>query len=792
MVPNESDPNESDPNVFEGAVLGKPTFTVSDAEEMAGQSFGLFGRATLLTGERDQNFLIETPGDKFVLKITSPAVKLPLIEFENQALRIAEAIDDFESPRLIKSFDNQTNVSVGDEGQFIARCISYVPGRPLAEFKPHSADLLAELGRCLALLDNSLESLNQNVAAKRELYWDLAKAPEIVRNTLELIEPTNRKRQLQKLLSYFDDAQNQIAKLPQGVIHNDANDYNWMIHVEDGSDVATVGLIDFGDAVYSTKLNDLAICAAYLMLGKENPIQALCAVARGYHEVRELGDAELAALFPLACMRLAQSVSIAARQKKLRPDDQYLTITEQPAWKTIEKLVTLDLRDVVGELESVRTAQLSASLSVKDKLLERRRKHISPSLSLSYDKPLHILQGKGQYLYDENGLMYLDCVNNVCHVGHCHPHVVEAISAQAKTLNTNTRYLHENILRLSERLVAKLPNPLEVCFFVNSGSEANDLALRLAAAKTGRRDIIALDHAYHGHVTSLIEISAYKFNRTGGKGQPEHLHLLPMPDSFRGKFRREEFQPSQYVEHAINSIVHAIENGKRFCAFIAESILSCGGQIPLPSGYLKSIYDCVREHGGVVIADEVQVGFGRVGEKFWGFELQDVTPDIVTMGKPFGNGHPLAAVVTTREIAEAFDNGMEYFNTFGGNPVSCAAGLAVLDVIENEKLQENALQLGTSLLADMKELATKYPGRLGDVRGYGFFLGLEFVADNESRTPDPELASRVKQDLFRRKILLSTDGPDENVIKFKPPMVFDEANAGRLISCLDDALAKLA
>jgi len=323
----------------------------------------------------------------------------------------------------------------------------------------------------------------------------------------------------------------------------------------------------------------------------------------------------------------------------------------------------------------------------KDELLELRARYLGRNLSISYRKPLKIVRGERQYLYDETGRSYLDCVNNVCHVGHCHPKVVAAGREQMALLNTNTRYLHDNIIELAGRLTATLPPPLSVCFFVNSGSEANDLALRLARTHTRQRDIIVIDHAYHGHTQSLIDISPYKYDGKGGGGAPPTTHKVMMPDTYRGPYIANDPRAGERYAEQVGRVVEGLERRDRgVAAFIGESALGCGGQVILPAGYLKAVYGYVRAAGGVCIADEVQVGFGRLGTHMWGFEAQGVVPDIVTMGKPMGNGHPLAAVVTTPAVAASFANGMEYFNTFGGNPVSCAVGLAVLEVIEEEGL----------------------------------------------------------------------------------------------------------
>ncbi len=420
-----------------------------------------------------------------------------------------------------------------------------------------------------------------------------------------------------------------------------------------------------------------------------------------------------------------------------------------------------------------------------------RRVRLGPSLSLSYRTPLHIVRGEGAYLFDADGQAYLDCVNNVAHVGHAHPRVVAAGVAQMRLLNTNTRYLHENLVRYADRLTALLPTQLEVCFFTNSGSEANELALRLARTATGRPDVATVDVAYHGNTQRLVEISPYKFNGPGGAGQRDDVQVVPLPDRYRGAHRGAgpDVGPA-YVAgaHAVLAAGHAASRPAG--ALIAEAIPSVAGQIVPPDGWLAGLFEAARAVGAVPIADEVQVGFGRVGSAVWAFDAQGARPDIVTMGKPIGNGHPLGAVVTTRAIAEAFANGMEYFNTFGGNPVSAAIGLAVLDVIAEEGLQEHAGVIGDLLLAGLRELQARHEP-IGDVRGVGLFVGFELVRDRVTREPDAALAAELVNLAAERGVLLSTDGPDHDVIKIKPPLVFSAADAARLVETVDTILGEL-
>ena len=407
----------------------------------------------------------------------------------------------------------------------------------------------------------------------------------------------------------------------------------------------------------------------------------------------------------------------------------------------------------------------------------------------SYRTPVHLVRGSMQYVFDVDGRQFVDAYNNVPHVGHCHPHVVDAAATQLRTLNTNTRYPHESYDRFAALLTATLPRQLCVCYFVNSGSEANELALRLARTHTKRHDVVVLDAAYHGNTTTLIEMSPYKFNGPGGTGKPPWVHIAPLPDVYRGQYRGSETATGVKYADALGEVVDAANrSGRRLAAFIAESAPSVGGQIVLPPGYLQRAYSHVRSHGGVCIADEVQTAYGRFGSHFYAFESQQVVPDIVVLGKPIGNGYPLGAVVTTREIANSFDNGMEFFSTFGGSTVSCAVGIAVLEVARQEGLQDHGRKVGATLLDGLRELARRHH-LVGDVRGAGLFVGVELVSDAEARTPAAREADEVVNRMREEGILIGTDGSDHNVLKIRPPMPFDTNDAKRVVAALDRVLA---
>ena len=507
----------------------------------------------------------------------------------------------------------------------------------------------------------------------------------------------------------------------------------------------------------------------------------------GYHKVRPLSEDELKVVFPLMCARLAVSVIISAKRRAIDPDRESWFVSEERAWKNLDDFRTIGPAQaaiiLAGQTDLEPYENRGAGVR---ELVKERARVMAPSLSAAYNVPLKILTGRGQYLYDYNGRPFLDLYNNVCHVEHCHPKVVEAGQKQMAQLNTNTRYLYDGLTAYAQRLCDTLPDDLDTCFFVNSGSEANELALRIARTVTNAKDMLVVDNAYHGHTSAMVDISPYKFMGNGGRGEPASwVHVVPVADGYRGKFKGSDKETGLSYADDVKNILAGLD--RPVAGFITESLLCCGGQVIPPKGYFKAVFDHVRSHGGLCIVDEVQVGFGRVGTHFWGFETQDVTPDIVVMGKPMGNGHPMAAVVTTRAIADIFANGMEFFATFGGNPVSCAIGMAVLDVIEEENLQAHAMEVGSRMLQGLSGLMDKHP-IIGDVRGAGLFIGIELVKSRDTKEPATRKAAEMVNRLKNRGILTGTDGPYSNVIKIKPPMVIDKDDADMFVRVFDDAL----
>ena len=1018
-----------------------PEFSIHQAAAAAEALFGLSGTVTPLDGERDLNYLIAAEQQKYVFKIANQHEKKAMLECQNTVFsRLAQSGKFDHPPSVLISRNGQPIECIQSSSgvRHYCRVIRFIEGKVWSSVNPKTGGLLEHLGVTLAQIDEELTDF-QHPALERPLLWDMRNAPQTICRFLPLIKAENKRQLIRHFQRRFEEWVLPTAdQLPRSVIHNDANDHNILVTGQDPWQQTVAAIIDFGDMITGWTVTDLAVAAAYAILDQDKPLDTAAAIIRGYHQRRPLTEAEIRVLYPLLCMRLSLSVAISAYQQALEPTNDYLTITETPAWDMLTRLreicpkyayfvfrdacgltpnphspaivdwlarntgsfhsiVDADLKndpllvldlgvssphlgnpsekvdplvlgrqlfraiedsqcvagigryaeyrllydsalfsDVAGHRrtlhlgidlflaagsrvyapldgivhaladhpapldyggtlilehrvppatsgqrskgiifytlyvhlkpaslspfrpgEPIKAGQCIAEigdsrenggwpphvhfqimtdmlnetdtfvgvgshvhcevwmnvcpdpnliLAIPDRLLgeprsagdistdqmvQNRHRSLNPALSLSYRVPIHMARGGMQYLYDHTGRQYLDAVNNVPHVGHCHPSVVEAERRQAGVLNTNTRYLYRSLARYSERLLETFPNPLSVVFFTNSGSEANDLALRLVWNYTGRKDLVILDHAYHGNLTTLIDISPYKHDGKGGCGPPGHVHKVAIPDRFRGLYRLPDGQGEATACYA-GLVAEALKRADRAggaAAFMCESMLSCAGQIELPTGYLKAVYAQTRVHDALCIADEVQVGFGRMGSHFWAFETQDVVPDIVTLGKPMGNGYPLAAVITTRDIADAFNNGMEYFNTFGGNPVSASVGLAVLDVIEQEGLQHNAARVGTRLLHLLRDLQARYP-IIGEVRGRGLFLGIELVEDMTDRAPATQQASYVVERMKQCGILISTDGPHANVLKIKPPMCFTAENARRLADMLEKILAE--
>ena len=731
-----------------------------------------------LDGELNANYLVQKGSRKWILKAYHPDVSNPgILEAENQVLlHLAKSGSQaFPCPQKNNSGKRITRL----ENTYL-KLLSYVPG-DLMKDSPQPMSLASSLGGFLAEMDLELETLNIPSLKYRESPWDLNHFLENETLLPYITDPEKRKTVHYVFMKYTEEVWPVRTQLPLSIIHSDAND--WNILVKDGQ---VTGLIDFGDMVFSQRINETAIALAYLLFDKEDPLCWAEAFIAQYHSVLPYQLSELEILYYLVAARLSITLCRSSYWLAREPEHSYMQVSAESAWQLLEQWITINPLEARNRFRKAAGFPIKQSSSLKTELKKRHR-YISQALSVSYDHPILMTGAAFQYMYDRDGRTYLDAQNNIPHVGHTHPAVVEAGQRQMSRLNTNTRYIYPELGVYAERLVQTFPQPLSKVFFVNSGSAATDLALRLAFNHTGCDRVMILEHGYHGNTRLGIDVSHYKFGGRGGKGQSAHVLKVPLPDTYRGPFTLNDGRAGrQYAKQAEDILA---ESGKPVAAFLAEPVVGCGGQVPLAKGYLKDVYGFIRKQGGVCISDEVQVGFGRLGEWFWGFESHQVIPDIVILGKPMGNGHPIGAVITTDEMASSFENGMEFFSSFGGNPVSCAIGLAVLDVIEQEQLQPHAFDTGSFLMSLFKDLQQHSPF-IGDVRGSGLFIGIEMVKDLQSKEPHTELAQYIKNELRDRGILIGTDGPFDHVLKIKPPMCFNKLNAQMLVENTQHILKK--
>ena len=764
------------------------TFSEAAIQDLVKEHYGLTVTVKALNGYDELNFLLSNDkNEKYILKVSNESHSFPFLEAQVEIIKHltrSNISNCFQHFCINKQGGELTKIVLDDHTYYI-RILNFLEGTFWVDEKVKTTELHYNLGSFLGNMDNALKDFS-HPAMHRNYTWDISHASEAGDNLKHILNHEKRRIAGYFLLQFDTEVLPQIHRLRHAYIHNDANDYNVLVQ---GNRVS--GLIDFGDMVYTALINNLAIACTYAMLDEEDPIAVAASIVQGYHEAYKLTEQELDLLYYLIAGRLCISVTQSAYNASLDSNNEHHFITEKPAWDLLYKLIQINPIKAQDAFRKACGFEGLINDTDYSDLLEVRKKKIGRNLSIGYKDKLKIVKGALQYLYDDKGKTFVDCVNNPSHVGHCHPVVVRKMQKQIATLNTNTRYLNDAITEYAEKLTATLPEKLSVCYFVNSGSEANDLAIRMSRHYTKQKDIIVLDHAYHGTSTVAVEMSPYKFDSKGGFGQMPWIHKAINPDLYRGPFKYGDEKAGEKYAADVERIIEDLKKeDKAPAVFICETLLGVGGQIPLPENYLKTAYEYVRAAGGVCIADEVQVGFGRIGDHFWGFELQNVVPDIVVLGKPIGNGHPLAAVIVTEEIADSFNNGLEYFNTFGGNPVSMTTGLAVLDVIQEEEMQQHALEVGNHLMNGLKTLMAKY-SIISDVRGHGLFIGAEMVKDRTTMEPAVPEIDIVVEKMKANGFLLSTDGPLHNVLKIKPPMTFSKQNADEMVRLLDIALSEL-
>lgn len=766
-----------------------PECSKTDASRIARDLFGLDGEPEPRRGERDCNFRIQSSdGRDVILKISNHAEDPGVIDLQTEILLLIETCaPDLPAPRIVRTLEGETvsTVALADGEQHMVRALTYMPGVMLWDCA-RTPDLLRHVGAVIARFDLALRGF-YHPHANQKLAWDLMRAGDLAPFAKLIEDPAEKTLVTGALEQFCSVSLPKLAGLRGQIIHNDANLGN--VLVSPGAPSPVTGLIDFGDMLHGPLIAELAVAGGDMVLATDDPLGAAAALVAGYHQVLPLEPAELEVLYDGIMARLAVTLAIHAwrwdHHGEVAPD---LTVYEGPCRRALKQLAEIGASDAETRFRAA--CSLAPVLPQTTKvdiaaLTARRHRLLGADLSLSYSKPLHIVRGAGVWLYDADGRAYLDAYNNVAHVGHCHPHVASAIASQAALLNTNTRYLHSTILDYSEQLTALMPDGLDVCVFVNSGSEANDIAWRMAKAATGQAGALIMDNAYHGGTDAIVALSPEEF---ANAPVLPHIRTLEAPDTYRGRLKAEdEAAGAEYANDADRAIAELDTEGYGLAAFMVDTGFTSNGILDVPDGYLPAVADKVHTAGGLLIADEVQYGFGRPGSHFWGFEMLGATPDIVTLGKPVGNGHPLGVVVTSRDILAAFNADAGYFSTFGGNPVSCAAALAVLEVLQAEGLQGNAASTGAYLVDCLRGLGEKHD-LIGDVRGSGLVIGVELVRDRETREPAARERDTVLDRMRDLGVLVGRTGELGNVIKIRPPMPFGRVHADRLLEALDEAL----
>jgi 4-aminobutyrate aminotransferase-like enzyme/Ser/Thr protein kinase RdoA (MazF antagonist) len=753
--------------------------------------YGLEGQLRPLDGERDQNHCLECDDKtRFVLKVSGAAEDPAVVDMQIKALQhLAEQVPDLPLPRIVPTLDGAScGKMLGPDGTaHIVRLLSWLDGEPFSRGAAPGTQALQNIASFQARLCFGLRGFF-HPAANHWMPWDISK-------TL-LLNPGLQAHAGADALAVIAGFPERVRAcirprmhaLRHQVIHGDGHDGNLLRLGPESDEVS--GLIDFGDMSFAPLAQDLAVSIASFARMSADPVGGALAEAAAFHALLPLEDAEFDCLHELVCMRLVTALLLYDFRIAATENPAAFLAAERPQLLAItEQFLALDAVQMAAEYRNacgLAARHLVHGAKTKADLIARRERYMGPSYRLFYEQPVHLVRGQGAWMYDADGRRLLDCYNNVASVGHAHPHVVAAISRQVATLNTHTRYLHEQVIDYAERLVATMPGELSVCLFVCSGTEANDLALRIARTVTRQQGAIVMESAYHGNSNAVLALTTADYPPSE---RPDWLLAVEPPNLYRGPYRGDD-AGEEYAALLDPAIAELERRGPGLAALFIDTIFDSNGVLLAPPDYFERCYARIRAAGGLCIADEVQAGFGRLGDHLWGFTDYGVIPDIVTLGKPMGAGHPVAAVVTTPAIAAAFADRFSYFNTFGGNPVSAAAAAAVLDVIENENILQNVRSTGAYLQAGLASLQAKN-AIIGDVRGKGLFFGLELVADPQLKQPLETEARRMRDLMLEEGVLIGSTGRFENVIKIRPPMVFSRENADTLLTALERSLARL-
>lgn len=763
-----------------------PSFAPDTVAAIVQKAFGLTGRLKPLYSERDQNFrLSDDQGGDWTLKVSNAEEEEAIIDCQLQAMiHVARTAPDLPVPRVRRTGDGALWAILKDEDGTPHRvyAVSYLKGDIGAD-RTLGADDYRRIGAAIARLGKALSGFFHPAAGDRGLLWDVRQAASLREGARHLGPLQQRAEAL--LDDFTTRVLPRLPALRAQIIHGDIHGHNLIL----GDGNAITGLIDFGDLFHGPLILDLANALSDFLTNGTDPEPLWDALVRGFASVTPIRPEELEHLYDLMVMRQLITVLITAIRQAETPDQSnYMVASGFGTMAALEAMLT------IGRARATAVFAAAAGLSAPvgrqsvDELIARRKKVMGSDLYVFYDPPLHMVRGEGVWLYDAQGRRYLDCYNNVPILGHCHPQVIEAISSQIRILNTNTRYLGEQVLEYAERLGALTGGELTACAFVNSGSEANDIAWRMARAWTGNQGFLTQEFAYHG-ITQAIDAISPSASKTGYLAP--HVRTLLAPDGYRGALKHgtRDMGP-RYGEDADRAIRSLAEAGMKPAAVIIDSAFMTNGILEPCPGYVADVFARVRAAGGLCIADEVQSGFGRMGTHFWGYQHHGVTPDFITIGKPAGNGHPIGVVLTRPEILDHFVATSAFFSTFGGNNVSCAAGLAVLDAIRDGDLVNHAADVGSYFKAGLKCLQDRFP-IIGDVRGTGLAFGVELVSDRTALTPAAAEVKRLLNLMRDEGLLAGSEGIHGNIIKMRPPIVFNKSDADLALAALERALGRL-
>ena len=773
-----------------------PDVDVADINRVAKESYGVVGLPKSLGGERDQNFLItptEIGQQCIILKVANRAEPDEFLDLQCAALdHIAQQNPTLPIQLLIRTKSGEKWSTIQSGGlTFRVRALRYIPGVPLNE-APEDARLMRNLGRDLAKLNIALRGFF-HPAARHAIAWDSQNLDQLVSLCDYLKDVPLRDLAVRCLDRFSAKVKPRLSGCRAQVIHNDVSFHNALIDPENPYEIS--GIFDFGDMLYAPLIQDLAVTAAEVPLGSKNYFGRVADIVAGFHEVTPLERQEFELLPDLIIGRLVIGLLIQAwsdQEVAWTDDREYLIGLEEKTLRVLrdgDAMLDGEFKNLLLSACGLRPNFLSerSNFSVQESW-DKRNKFLGNASQISYSEPVNLVKGEGVWLFDSNDKAYLDAYNNVPHVGHCHPRVVASIAKQTATLNTNTRYLYDALPAYAENITSTLPPELDTCFFVSSGSEANDLAWRLSKNWTSQTGGLVIENAYHGVTDAVFDLSPAE--AIDGSTLKSHIEEIKAPDDYRGPWKRDDPDRGlHYAAYAGEAINKLMQKGHSPAAFLMDMIMSSSGIIvPLPL-YTEEVYNRVKNAGGLFVADEVQSGFGRLGKAMWGFEMAGITPDIVTFGKPIAAGYPMGLVVTRKEIAEKFERHSEFFSTTGGNPVACAAANMVLQVIKDEELMRNADSIGKLLVDGIRELADRYP-IIGDVRGSGLFIGVELVKDVETLEPAALEAKSITDALKDEGVLIGVDGTHSNVLKIRPPMVINESNAKFLLQTFQQVLEK--